>query len=386
VYSAAVIIPAAGTGSRMKSRLPKPFILIGGKPVLWHTLSLFIKIPGVNHIIIAAAGEYTNQAKEIADSIETDVLIEIVAGGKERINSVYLCAQKAIDADLIAVHDAVRPFAQVREIIACFDRAYQDGAAILAVQARDTIKTVDEGRVTGTADRSQLWLAQTPQVFRREIFMEACDKAIRSGLHFTDDAAMVEHIGGNVFVVPGSSQNMKITYPADLITAESMLDKTEINEFRTGIGFDVHQLATDRKLILGGVEIPHSKGLLGHSDADVLLHAIIDAMLGAAALGDLGHFYPDTDMKYRNIDSRILLRDAAELVHSKGYMVVNIDATIVAEKPRIAPHIPEMKSYIASDLATDIDRISIKATTSEKIGFAGREEGISATAVITLRR
>ncbi|MCA1801762.1 MAG: 2-C-methyl-D-erythritol 2,4-cyclodiphosphate synthase [Rhodothermaceae bacterium] len=165
-----------------------------------------------------------------------------------------------------------------------------------------------------------------------------------------------------------------------------MLGNARDSEFRTGFGYDVHQLATGRRLILGGVDIPHDKGLLGHSDADVLLHTITDALLGGAALGDLGHFYPDSDQEFKDIDSRLLLRDAVKRVYENGFTVVNVDATVVAEKPKLAPHIAQMRANIAFDLTIDIDRISIKATTSEKIGFVGRQEGISAMATVMLKR
>jgi 2-C-methyl-D-erythritol 4-phosphate cytidylyltransferase / 2-C-methyl-D-erythritol 2,4-cyclodiphosphate synthase len=386
VYTAAVILPAAGSGSRMRSDLPKPFIEVGGRPVLWHTLTVFAAVQEIKQIIVAVNEEYLSLAGEIARQVVTECSIEVIAGGKERLDSVYAGVMRAGNTDLVVVHDAVRPFVTAGEIKSCMDRAFSDGAAILAVPARDTVKEVQDGVITGTPDRKRIWLAQTPQAFRRAVFLKACEKAVRSGLHFTDDAAMVEYNGEQVYVVEGNPGNIKITYPNDLEIAETMIGNSKTSEFRTGFGYDVHQLGEGRRLILGGVKIDYHIGLVGHSDADVLLHAIIDALLGAAALGDLGHFYPDTDRDFKDIDSRLLLRDAYEKVRGMGYSIVNIDATIVAEKPKMAPHIPQMKKHIASDLLIDIDQISIKATTSEKIGFIGREEGMSAMATVTLRR
>lgn len=374
----------------MQSEVPKPFLEIGGKAILWHTISAFCRVPEVRQILVATTADYIDLAEEITRSLEVEfggrVSFHVLEGGDERLNSVYRCAGHLSGVDLVAVHDAVRPFVTAEEIGACFDAAWKTGAAILAVPARDTVKEVDNERITRTADRSRLWLAQTPQVFLRRIFTDACEAAIASGMHFTDDAAMVEHNGGNVSVVQGSYSNIKITYPQDLKLAETMLGSTRDTEYRTGFGYDVHQLTEGRRLILGGVDIPHDKGLLGHSDADVLLHAITDALLGGAALGDLGQFYPDTDQQFKNVDSRILLRDTVKRINEAGFRVVNVDVTIVAEKPKMAPHIQQMKANIAADLSIDIDRISIKATTSEKIGFVGRQEGMSAMAAVMLKK
>lgn len=374
----------------MQSEVPKPFLEIGGKTILWHTIRAFCRVPEVRQILVATSAGYLDQALEITRSLEKEcsgnISFHVLEGGDERLNSVYMCTGHLSGVDLVAVHDAVRPFVSPEEIGACFDEAWKSGAAILAVPARDTVKEVENERITRTADRSRLWLAQTPQVFHRRIFTDACEAAIASGIHFTDDAAMVEHNGGNVSVVQGSYSNIKITYPQDLKLAETMLGNARDTEYRTGFGYDVHQLTEGRRLIMGGVDIPHEKGLLGHSDADVLLHAITDALLGGAALGDLGHFYPDTDQEFKNVDSRILLRDAVKRVNEAGFSVVNVDATVVAEKPKMAPHVQQMKTNIAADLSIDIDRISIKATTSEKIGFVGRQEGISAMAAVMLKK
>ncbi|TVQ10794.1 MAG: 2-C-methyl-D-erythritol 2,4-cyclodiphosphate synthase [Balneolaceae bacterium] len=374
----------------MQSEVPKPFLEIGGNAILWHTIRVFCEVPEVRQVLVATSAGYIDRAREIVSSLGREfagrVSFHVQEGGPERLHSVHLCAGHLADVDLVAVHDAVRPFVGPEEIRACFDEAWKSGAAILAVPARDTVKVVEHNRITETADRSRLWLAQTPQVFRRQIFLDACEKAIASGINFTDDAAMVEHNGGNVSVVQGSYSNIKITYPQDLQMAETMLGNTRETEFRTGFGYDVHQLTEGRRLILGGVDIPHEKGLLGHSDADVLLHTITDALLGGAALGDLGHFYPDTDQEFKDVDSRLLLRDAVKRVNEAGFAIVNVDATVVAERPKLAPHIAQMKANIAADLSIDIDRISVKATTSEKIGFVGRQEGISAMATVMLKK
>jgi 2-C-methyl-D-erythritol 4-phosphate cytidylyltransferase / 2-C-methyl-D-erythritol 2,4-cyclodiphosphate synthase len=395
VITAAVIVPAAGSGSRMKSELPKPYLEIGGRAILWHTLAVFCRVPSVSQVVVVTGSDYMDHAKEIISDLdrrqdalnrEHRIRFDVVQGGSERHHSVSNGLSAIGDVDLVAVHDAVRPFVTVEEIENCFRAAAENGAAILAVPARDTVKVVAGGQILETADRTRLWLAQTPQVFRRELFAESCRAAIAAGIHFTDDAAMVEHNGGNVSVVQGSYSNIKITYPRDLAMAETMLGKTSEPEYRTGFGYDVHQLAEGRRLIIGGVDIPWEQGLLGHSDADVLLHAITDALLGGAALGDLGNFYPDTAAEFKDVDSRILLRDAMVRVREAGFTLVNIDATVVAEKPRLAPHVARMKANISEDLSIDIDRISIKATTSEKMGFVGRREGMAAMATVMLKK
>ena len=269
------------------------------------------------------------------------------------------------------------------------EKAEETGACIAAVPVIDTIKSACEGHVSATVDRSSLYSVQTPQTFRADLIRRAYEQAYADGFHATDDAALVERLGEKVAIVQGSYGNIKVTTPSDLEIAECRLRDgrwQESGEVRTGLGFDVHKLVEGRKLFLGGVEIEHEKGLLGHSDADVILHAIADACLGAAALGDIGRHFPDTDPAYKGISSLKLLANVSDLLADDGFAVVNVDATVMCERPKIALHVDEMCRRIAEVLSVTPDRISVKGTTTERLGFTGRGEGIACQAVATLRR
>ena len=259
-----------------------------------------------------------------------------------------------------------------RDVIkAVAEKAGETGAAIAAVPPKDTIRHIEEG----TLDRSRLCCVQTPQGFRMELLKKAFEKAAADGFYGTDDASLVERLGHAVAIVPGEYSNIKITTPEDLTM-----------EMRIGTGYDVHKLVEERDLILGGVTIPYEKGLLGHSDADVLTHALMDALLGAAALGDIGKLFPDNDDSFKGISSIELLRRVKSVLDDKGYSLGNADVTVICQKPKLAGYIDEMRVNIAAALETDVDRISIKATTTEKLGFTGRGEGIAAEAVCILNR
>lgn len=384
VYSVAVILPAAGSGVRLGAGTPKAFLRVAGKPLICYALETFLSFDEVTQILIPVPPPVFDD-ELLQKEILTDQRIKLIEGGSERLYSVKNAIEYLPNVDLIAVHDAVRPFVSTKDIRNVFDAAFKNGAAILGIPSANTLKQIDEKSIIdATLNRNKIWQALTPQVFKSEILKKAYKAAADQNRFGTDDASLVEAVGERVELVEGDPGNIKLTYPADLELAETKIKKSK-SMYRTGTGFDVHRLTEGRKLIIGGVEIPFEKGLDGHSDADVLIHAIIDAITGALALGDIGSHFPDNDQRYKDIDSRILLRRVSEVIKNKGYEIVNIDSTVVAQRPRLNPHIMQMRENISADLLTDLSAVSVKATTSEKIGFVGREEGMSAMAVVLLK-
>jgi 2-C-methyl-D-erythritol 4-phosphate cytidylyltransferase/2-C-methyl-D-erythritol 2,4-cyclodiphosphate synthase len=384
VYSVAVILPAAGSGVRLGAGIPKAFVRVGGRPLICYALDTFLSFDEVRQVLIPVPPKILED-KNLRNEIQSDKRIRLIEGGSERLYSINNALEYVTDVDLIAVHDAVRPFVSVSDIRNVFEAAYRSGAAILGIPSANTLKQIDDNKmIGGTLDRNRVWQALTPQVFKTELLKKAYKTAIEEKRFGTDDASLAEAVGERVELVEGDPGNIKLTYPADLALAELQINKNS-TMYRTGTGYDVHQLVEGRKLILGGVEIPFEKGLDGHSDADVLIHAIIDALTGALALGDIGSHFPDDDQRFKDIDSRVLLRRVRELVNENNYEIANIDSTVVAQRPKLSPHIMQMRENIASDLNTDIGKVSVKATTSEKIGFVGREEGMSAMAVVLLK-
>jgi 2-C-methyl-D-erythritol 2,4-cyclodiphosphate synthase/2-C-methyl-D-erythritol 4-phosphate cytidylyltransferase len=314
-----------------------------------------------------------------------------VAGGAERQASVAAALEEvAPAAELVAVHDGARPFVSQALIARCLEAAKERGAAVAAVPATDTVKEADpDGLVRATVDRARLWLVQTPQVFRRELLARAYRAATEAGLRATDDASLVERLGHEVVVVHGEPENIKITWPADVRRSEQMLNEERqgrrIPVTRAGIGYDAHRFSEDRPLVLAGMRLRDDRGLLGHSDADVVCHAVCDALLGAMGAGDIGQHFPDTDPTYAGISSLSLLARVGRLVREAGWEIENIDAVVVAQEPRIAPHVEDMRAALAGALSTDATRISVKGKTTEGMGFTGRGEGIASHAVAVLR-
>ena len=370
-----VIIVAAGRGSRFGGDLPKQFLKIGNKTVLERAIEPFQEHPAVDGIIIAASEEYLEHCKNLCSRF--DKTEAVVCGGQQRQDSVFACLEKVNDG-LVLVHDGARPFVTCKVIDRVIEEAYNQGASVPCVPARDTIRQIgdSEGHSSVTLERSSLFCVQTPQGFHAELLKKAYERAKCDGFTGTDDAGLVERIGGRVALTEGDYANIKITTREDLPKMD----------MRIGSGYDVHQLTEGRKLILGGVEIPFEKGLLGHSDADVLLHALMDAMLGAAALGDIGKHFPDTDERYKGISSLKLLEHVKSLISDSGYFVGNADITVIAQKPKIASYIPAMRKNIAEILGIEIERVNVKGTTTEKLGFVGRCEGIACEAVCILYR
>ncbi len=293
--------------------------------------------------------------------------------------------------DIVVIHDGVRPFVTQDLIKRVVAAAKTEGAASAGVKAKDTIKeTKKDNRVTATIPRQNLWLTQTPQAFKFELLKEAYQSAYDEKFYGTDDASLVERIGKKVKMIEGSYENIKITTSEDLIIAEALMKKktgSKIN-FRSGFGYDSHRFAAGRKLILGGVGIPFDKGLKGHSDADALIHAICDALLGAAGCGDIGRHFPDNDPEYKDISSMILLKRVKKIIKAKGFSINNVDATVVMEMPKLAPYAAQMVSNIALALDIAETSVNIKAKTNEGMGFTGRNEGVAAfaTATVTERK
>ena len=318
-------------------------------------------------------------------AVSDAVVIRAVRGGATRTESVRNGLQALpTDCDLVAVHDAARPFWPLNRWDQLVEEALRTGGAILSVPLADTIKRARGERCT-TVDRRGLWAAQTPQVFRAKLLREAHVQAERDAYSGTDDAELVERIGGAVAIVPSTRANFKITTPEDWEQAERMAMTTQrVHPLRVGLGYDAHRLGGDGALMLGGMQLAPAGGLIGHSDGDVLLHAICDALLGAAALGDIGRHFPPGDPEFAGIDSRVLVRRTRAILHDAGFRVHQIDAVVMAEAPRLAPHIEAMRSVIAGDLGIEPAMVSVKATTTEKMGFVGRGEGIAAQAIVTV--
>jgi len=382
-----VIIAAAGQGNRMQSSTNKQYLLLNDLPVISYSLDFFDKLDVVDEIVVVTGEKELDYCEnEIIKRFKYNKVSAVLPGGAERQDSVWAGLTKlGSDTELVAVHDGARPLLSLEVFLRLLEAAGQWGAAIPGVASKDTIKVVDqEGLVISTPDRSTLFAIQTPQVFRYDQLLAAYRQAYQDGFRGTDDASLFERYIGRVRVVEGDFNNLKITTPGDLVLVEALLGQGEAR-MRIGTGYDVHRLVEGRKLILGGVEVPFTKGLLGHSDADVLLHAICDALLGAAALGDIGRHFPDTADKYKDIDSRILLRQVGQLLQKKGFSIVNIDSTIVAQQPKLASFIPAMAANIATSLEVSPELISVKATTTEGLGFEGRGEGISAQAVALIK-
>ena len=383
--SVAAVVVAAGRGLRAGGNLPKQYRQLAGEPVIRSSLSLFAwhgQIAAVQTVIHPDdRADYEAAAKGLR-------LLNPVLGGATRQASVRAGLEALSDRapDIVLVHDAARPFCSVelvsRAIVACGET----GAAIPALEVTETIKRVDAGgHVAGTIDRASLRAVQTPQAFAFPALLEAHRRAAKEGREdFTDDAALAEWAGLKVAVFAGESSNVKLTTDEDFAKAEARRIAS-LADLRTGNGFDVHAFGDGDHVWLGGLKIPHDRGLIGHSDADVALHALVDAILGAIADGDIGKHFPPSDQRWRGAPSDQFLKFAVERVTKRGGKIANLDVTIVCEEPRIGPHRDAMRKRIAEIAEMTIERVAVKATTSEHLGFTGRREGIAAMATATVR-
>lgn len=382
-----VILLAGGSGSRMGSNCNKVLLSLHGETVISRSARAFAAV---------ADGMVVVSRQEDEDAIRDDLAstsafpgpLFFAAGGDTRQASVWngLCALPP-DATHVLIHDGARCLVDEGTIRRAMAAAERCGSGVAAISSVDTIKQVDKDwRVTATPDRASLCAVQTPQAFQVELIRRAHLSAQAEGYQGTDDASLVERLGIPVQLTLGSRSNIKLTTPEDMVMAQAMLNNSPVlPALRVGQGYDVHRLVEGRDLILCGVQVPHTLGLLGHSDADVALHALMDAMLGAAALDDIGKHFPDTDERYRGISSMKLLAHVVELLHANNLRVANADVTIVAQKPKLLSHIPQMRENVAAALGLPLNRVNVKATTTEHLAFEGREEGISAQAVCLLQ-
>ncbi len=378
------LVPCAGVGARAAAPGPKQYVMLAGRSVVAHTLHALAQVARIERTLVVLARDDT-QFEAAAPRFDGWVAR---VGGATRAASVAaglraLAGHGVRDDDWVLVHDAARclvpPPAIDRLIDACFDDAV---GGLLALPLADTLKCADaQQRVAHTVDRSAKWAAQTPQMFRLGLLREAL---ARAGDDVTDEASAVEALGRAPRLVRGDARNFKLTLPEDFARAQALLEGTTM-KLRMGEGWDVHALVAGRPLILGGVRIAHERGLDGHSDADTLAHAVTDAVLGAAALGDIGTHFPDTDSRFEGADSMALLAEAAARVRAAGLEIVNIDSTIVAQAPKMAPHIPAMRARLAAALGVAAEQVNVKAKTAERMGPVGEGRAIEARAVCLLR-
>ena len=416
------IIAAGGSGRRLGEARPKQLLSIGGRSVLERSVSVFLAHPSVDELVVALPAELVDAPPQYLRS--TAKPLRIVAGGPRRQDSVANAFRAIAErSGLIVVHDAARPFASADLIGRTIAAAAEAGAALAALPARDTVKRgalqsqSESWAVVETLPRDAIFLAQTPQAFRRDVLRDAL--AIGGEIDATDEAALAERAGYTVRLVEGEASNIKITTPDDLIVAEAIARNEAIVRERTerdpstpppatgepraslsgedprraapartgrvGVGYDLHRLVEGRALVLGGVPIPFERGLAGHSDADAVCHAIIDAVLGGAAAGDIGRHFPDTDPLWRDASSIDLLRRAAAVIAAQGLEVGNVDASVIAERPKLAPYVDAMRANVAAALGIASDRVSIKGKTNEGVGELGRGEAIAVHAVALLR-
>ena len=380
----AALIVAGGRGTRASSTLPKQYARIGGASVLARTLRVFLGHPGVDLVQVVIGGGDAEHYVLAVQTVGEGKLLSPVHGGPTRQASVRngLAALTAHAPDRVLIHDAVRPFVTADIIARVLGALVQTPGAIAALPLADTLKKAGpDQRIAATIDRAQVWRAQTPQGFRFAEILAAHAAAAKAGIEMTDDAAVAEWAGLPVALVMGAETNRKLTTAEDL----SMANQTNsVPDVRTGQGFDVHRFAAGDHLWLCGVKLAHSHTLEGHSDADVALHALTDALLGAIGAGDIGQHFPDTDPRWKGAPSHLFLSEALRLVRAQGGSIGNVDLTILCEAPKIAPHRQAMRGRIAEILDIEEARVSVKATTTEGLGFTGRREGIAALATATV--
>ena len=386
------IVPAAGLGTRMQAEQPKQYLPLLGRTILEHSLDAMLNC-GLFESVVVPLSESDSWWSNTVFATHPDIVQ--VIGGAERaasvLNALLALQDQAQADDWIWVHDAARPCLSQDEITALHAALTQTPhGLVLALPIADSVKRSDaSGKNAQNVDRTGLWRALTPQVFPYRLLLDALTHCRQQGITPTDEASAVEAFGYMADLATGSADNIKITVPTDLMKAEQIMrsknspvPSSVAGLPRIGSGFDVHAFGPGSHIVLGGVSIPHSHGLIAHSDGDVLLHALADALLGALALGDIGKHFPDTDAKWAGADSRVLLRAVYQLVQDKGYRLANADMTIIAQAPKMAPHIAAMQANIAADLLTTVDQIGIKATTTEQLGFTGRKEGIACQATV----
>ena len=381
----AAIVVAAGRGLRAGAGGPKQYRSIGGQTVIFRAMEAFCTHPAVFAVQPVLNPDDTAMFNAAVSSLRYE---PPTAGGATRQASVHagleaLATQKP---DVVLIHDAARPFVSPALISRAIEAVGRTGAAIPTIPVADTIKLVDAGgAVQATPERARLRIAQTPQVFRYDVILEAHRRAAHEGRSdFTDDAALAEWAGLTVATFEGDVANMKLTTPEDFVREEARL-ASQLGDIRTGTGYDVHAFGDGDHVMICGVRVPHTKGFLAHSDGDVGLHALVDAILGALADGDIGSHFPPSDPKWKGAASHQFLKYAVDRVTARGGRIANLEVTLICERPKIGPLRDAMRARIAEISGVDISRVAVKATTSERLGFTGREEGIAATASATIR-
>jgi 2-C-methyl-D-erythritol 4-phosphate cytidylyltransferase / 2-C-methyl-D-erythritol 2,4-cyclodiphosphate synthase len=383
--SVAAVVVAAGRGLRAGGDMPKQYRALAGEPVIRASLRLFAEHPEVAMVQPVIHPDDGTRFSTAAADLK---LLAPVFGGATRQASVRagLEALVPLRPDLVLIHDAARPYASAALVSRAVAAVAATGAAVPVMPVADTVKSIDaSGHIEGTLDRTKLRTVQTPQVFAFARVLEAHRRAATSGREdFTDDAALAEWAGLKVAAFAGEAGNLKLTTPDDVARAERD-HAAALADTRTGSGFDVHAFAPGDHVMLGGVKIPHERGVTGHSDADVALHALTDAVLGALADGDIGSHFPPSDPQWRGASSDRFLAFAVERVRARGGRIAHLDLTIVCEAPRVGPHRDAMRARIAAIAGIEVDRVAVKATTSERLGFTGRGEGIAAMATATVR-
>lgn len=378
------IIAAAGQGRRFGAAVPKQLLELGGRSLVQRSVDAFDASPLVDEIVVTVPPELVGEAGFALAAASKP--LRIVAGGARRQDSVANGFAAVGDrADLVVVHDAARPFVTVDLIARTIAAAAESGAAIAAVAARDTVKRAapDLRSVGETLPRETVFLAQTPQAFRRDVLRDAIARA--GSDEATDEAALAERAGHAVRIVEGDPRNMKITTPDDLTVARALAGGPAAPAPRVGAGYDLHRLVEGRRLVLAGVEIPGGRGPLGHSDGDVVCHALTDAVLGAAAAGDIGRHFPDSDPAWKDAPGLDLLGRAVAIVGARGFRVDNVDVVVLLERPKIAPHLDEIRRRLAAALGVAADRVSVKGKTNEGVDAVGRGEAMAAHAVALVR-
>jgi len=386
------IVPAAGRGARFSpsesAAAPKQYAPLLGATVLEWSLRVLLAEPRVHTVVVVLAAQDARWP-DVAARLNQSKLQTAVGGANRRdsvMNGLELLLTQAAPDDWILVHDAARPClasTELRDLLAALNEPENADGAVLAAAIVDTVKRSLNNRVA-TVDRQGLWRALTPQVFAFRQLRRALQESVRAGIEVTDEAQAIEALGLRPALVQGSPFNIKVTRAEDLRVAERILKMTQGSAMRIGQGFDVHAFGAGDHVMLAGVRIAHSRGVVAHSDGDVVIHALCDALLGALGDGDIGRHFPDSDPRYRGVDSRVLLRAVALRVQAAGYRLANADITVLAEAPRVAAHRPAMAANLGADLGCEASLVSIKATTTERLGFIGRGEGLAAMASVLL--
>ena len=378
----AAVVVAAGSATRMQG-IDKMLAPLAGVPVVLRSVRALAASDCIDSLVLVTRAELMETLRTLCAEVSKPVTV--VPGGASRPESVLAgLAALPEGTELAAIHDGARPLVTQAVIAEAVEAAERCGAAAPAVPVHDTIKQAENGLVRATPERKTLFAVQTPQVFDVKLLKTALRAAMERGIALTDDCSAVEAAGKPVVLTQGCEENLKITTPVDLTLAEAILKRRKT--MRIGHGYDVHRLTEGRKLILGGVEIPFERGLDGHSDADVLVHALMDALLGAAGLRDIGVLFPDNDPAYKNISSMLLLDRVMQTLERAGYAVGNVDVTVLAQRPKLKGYIPVMRENLARAMKIPLDCVNIKATTEEGLGFTGSGEGIACHAVCLLER